>query len=67
MAKNTTFESPVLTIERNDAVATVWLDRPEARNAMGEDLWRDLPKAMKLVSDDPGVRVIVLEGAGRAI
>jgi enoyl-CoA hydratase len=64
MAKNTTFESPVLTIERNDAVATVWLDRPEARNAMGEDLWRDLPKAMKLVSDDPGVRVVVVAAKG---
>jgi len=63
MAK-TTFESPVLTIERNDAVATVWLDRPEARNAMGEDLWRDLPKAMKLVSDDPGVRVVVVAAKG---
>jgi enoyl-CoA hydratase len=64
MAKNTTFESPVLTIERNDAVATVWLDRPEARNAMGEDLWRDLPKAMKLVSDDPGVRVVIVAAKG---
>ena len=64
MGESTTFESPVLTIERNDAVATVWLDRPEARNAMGEDLWRDLPKAMKLVSDDPSVRVVVVAAKG---
>jgi enoyl-CoA hydratase len=64
MGESTTFESPVLTIERNDAVATVWLDRPEARNAMGEDLWTDLPKAMKLMGDDPSVRVVVVAAKG---
>ena len=40
------FESPVLSIEQDEFVATVWLDRPEARNAMGMDLWQDLPRAM---------------------
>src|ERR1700722_911711 len=64
MAKSATFESPVLTIERRDAVATVWLDRPEARNAMGQDLWRDLPRAMELVGGDAGVRGIVVAAKG---
>jgi enoyl-CoA hydratase len=64
MGESTAFESAVLTIERHEAVATVWLDRPEARNAMGEDLWRDLPKAMKLVGDDPSVRVVVVAAKG---
>src|SRR5580658_7620079 len=64
MGQNATFESPVLTIERRDAVATVWLDRPEARNAMGEDLWRDLPRAMEVVSGDPTVRVVVIAAKG---
>jgi enoyl-CoA hydratase len=64
MGQNTTFESPVLTIERQDAVATVWLDRPEARNAMGQDLWRDLPLAMEDVGEDPDVRVVVLAAKG---
>ena len=50
------FQSPVLTIEHDEAeaVATLWLDRPEARNAMGSDLWRDLPRAMDLLSADDG-------------
>ncbi|HVB91079.1 MAG TPA: crotonase/enoyl-CoA hydratase family protein [Acidimicrobiales bacterium] len=58
------FDSPVLTIEQQDAVATVWLDRPEARNAMGQDLWRDLPRAMDTVSEDSGVRVVVVAAKG---
>jgi enoyl-CoA hydratase len=64
MEENATFESPVLSIERSGAVATVWLDRPEARNAMGEDLWRDLPRAMQVVGDDPEVRVVVVAARG---
>ena len=59
-----TFTSPVLSIEKQDAVATVWLDRSEARNAMGQDLWRDLPRAMQVVSDDPAVRVVVVAAKG---
>jgi len=58
------FESPVLSIEVEDAVATVWLDRPEARNAMGADLWRDLPRAMEAVSTDSVVRVVVVAAKG---
>ena len=58
------FESPVLSIEQDQDVATLWLDRPEARNAMGMDLWRDLPKAMEVLSDDASVRVIVIAAKG---
>jgi enoyl-CoA hydratase len=64
MGQNATFESPVLTIEHRDAVATVWLDRPEARNAMGQDLWRDLPIAMQAVGLDSGVRAVVVAAKG---
>ena len=58
------FESPVLSIEQDESVATVWLDRPEARNAMGVDLWQDLPRAMDAVGDDPSVRVVVVAAKG---
>src|SRR5580704_11713854 len=64
MGEITTFDSPVLSVEREDTVATVWLDRPEARNAMGEALWRDLPRAMEAVSTDAEVRVVVLAAKG---
>jgi enoyl-CoA hydratase len=58
------FESPVITLERDEGVATLWLDRPEARNAMGVDLWRDLPRAMEVLSDDREVRVVVIAAKG---
>ena len=45
-------------------MATVWLDRPEARNAMGMDLWQDLPRAMEAVGADPGVRAVVVAAKG---
>jgi enoyl-CoA hydratase len=64
MGENATFDSPVLTIEQDGEVATIWLDRPEARNAMGADLWRDLPRAMQVVSDDNSVRVVVIAAKG---
>jgi enoyl-CoA hydratase len=60
------FESPVLRIEHDqaEAVATLWLDRAEARNAMGVDLWRDLPRAMAVLSADTSVRVVVIAAQG---
>ena len=60
------FESPVLRIEHEEGetVATLWLDRAEARNAMGVDLWRDLPRAMAVLTADTTVRVVVVAAAG---
>lgn len=41
--------SDVLSVERRDHVAVVWLDRAEKRNAMAHAFWVDLPAIM-----DPG-------------
>jgi enoyl-CoA hydratase len=54
----------VLSIERDGHVATVWLDRPEARNAMGPAFWDDLISAMTDVSDDVGIRAVVIAARG---
>jgi enoyl-CoA hydratase len=64
MGESVQFDSPVLSVEQDEWVATVWLDRPEARNAMGVDLWRDLPVAMKAVSCDQSVRAVVIAAKG---
>ncbi len=58
------FTSEVLTIERDGPVATLWLDRPEARNAMGPSFWDDLPIAMAELSDDRAVRCVVVAAKG---
>jgi enoyl-CoA hydratase len=59
------FTSDVLTIDRDDAVATLWLDRPEAGNAMGPAFWADLPRAMAELSLDDEIRAVVLAARGR--
>jgi Delta3,5-Delta2,4-dienoyl-CoA isomerase len=58
--------SEVLTLERDGHVATVWLDSPERRNAMGPMLWKDLPVLMEEVSDDDEVRAVVIAAKGPA-
>jgi enoyl-CoA hydratase len=54
----------VLSIERDGNVATLWLDRAEARNAMGPAFWNDLPLAMGELSEDRAVRAIVIAARG---
>lgn len=59
MAKEDTF----VTVERNGPVATITLDRPEKRNALGDELLLDLNEAIAGFRDDPETRVIVLTAA----
>ena len=58
------FSSEVLALEVDGHVATMWLDREEARNAMGSALWRDLPLAAETVKNDPNVRVLIIAAKG---
>lgn len=60
------FSSDVLTIEHDGHVATLWLDRPDKRNAMNLPFWEDIPKAMEALSDDSNVRAIVIAARGKA-
>ena len=59
-----TFRSDVLTIEVDGHVATLWLDRPEKRNAMGPAFWDDLPVAMAAIADEPSIRAVVIAAKG---
>lgn len=55
-----------LEIERRGAIAQVWLNRPEARNAMNDVMSAELPKIFKALARDAAVRVVVLGGRGSA-
>ncbi|OXE37297.1 MAG: enoyl-CoA hydratase [Phenylobacterium zucineum] len=50
----------------DDGVATLMLNRPEARNAMTGEMLAALSEAVPRLADDPKVRVLVLTGAGGA-
>jgi methylglutaconyl-CoA hydratase len=51
---------------REGPIATLTLDRPERRNALDPTLMRALADRVQALDAEPGVRVIVLTGAGSA-
>jgi len=56
----------VLLIERQDGVATLTLNRPQAMNALSRELRRALIKTFSDLAGDAETRVVILTGAGRA-
>lgn len=60
------FTSDALSIERRAGVGTLWLDRPEKRNAMNPPMWKGLPDAIAALTADGGTRAIVLAGKGKS-
>ena len=58
------FNSEVLSLEFEGHVATLWLDRPDARNALGSAFWRDLPLACAEVASNRDARVLVVAARG---
>ncbi len=50
--------------ETNGAVAHITLNRPEKRNALGDQLVRELLTALRAAEADDNVKVVVLRGAG---
>jgi enoyl-CoA hydratase len=53
-------------VEVADRVATVTLNRPDARNALNRDLRRALPRAVQDLDADDGVDVLIITGADPA-
>lgn len=58
--------SEVLLVEVDDGVATLTLNRPDARNALSMELLRTLPRVVAELDADPDVAVMVLTGADPA-
>lgn len=52
------------TIE--NGIATLTMNRPDARNALSPDMMNGLLGALSRLAADPAVRVVVLTGTGRA-
>jgi enoyl-CoA hydratase/carnithine racemase len=48
------------------AVATITLNRPDRLNALTFEVYEELRDAFRTLSDEPGVRSIVITGSGRA-
>src|SRR3977135_4127669 len=58
---------PVVLIEKQSPQITVLtLNRPERRNALSIELLTELSAAIKVASDEPHKRILILRGAGAA-
>ncbi|ANY21575.1 enoyl-CoA hydratase/isomerase family protein [Gordonia terrae] len=57
---------PAVLVERDGEITTLTLNRPDALNALNADLVGELTTALDAVDQDPGCRIVILTGAGRA-
>ena len=56
----------LVEVERDDSIAVVLLNRPDALNALSDELMQELVTALGELDRDPAVRCIVLGGSERA-
>ena len=54
-----------LTIEINNKIAHIKLNRPDEFNSMNLDFWHDFPKAIHDINNDNAARVIVISSTGK--
>ncbi len=57
-------ELPPLYVDRQGAVGWLVCNRPEKRNAITYDMWRQIPDIVADLDADPGIRIIALRGTG---
>ncbi|MBK9953469.1 MAG: enoyl-CoA hydratase/isomerase family protein [Candidatus Competibacteraceae bacterium] len=55
-----------LEIQRDGALATIWMNRPEVHNAFNARLIADLHDACRELDADEAIRVVILAGRGRS-
>ncbi|MDX1468130.1 MAG: crotonase/enoyl-CoA hydratase family protein [Acidimicrobiia bacterium] len=53
-------------VEKHGHVGTVWLNRPEKKNALSADMWADIPRAVGELDDDDSIRAMILAARGSA-
>jgi enoyl-CoA hydratase/carnithine racemase len=56
--------TPHVEIHREGHIGWITLNRPARRNALDAAMWRAIPEAVRLLTNDREVRVIALTGAG---
>ena len=59
-------ESFLYQHDPHTGVATITLNRPDRLNALTFDVYRELRDAFRTLDSEPGVRAVIITGAGRA-
>lgn len=55
---------PILTVIE-EGIGRITLNRPEAMNTFNRDLARELSRALEMMENDPHVKVVILDAAGK--
>jgi enoyl-CoA hydratase/3-hydroxyacyl-CoA dehydrogenase len=64
--KGTPFVFKVVDLEVKDGIAWITLNRPEAMNALNEDVFKQMDEQFSEAEKNPAVKAIVFQGAGKA-
>lgn len=62
----TTESTASVLLEQHDGIATITLNRPQTMNALDVQAAQAFHTVCRQLSTDPGVRVVILRGAGKA-
>ncbi len=57
---------PILLVEKNNGIATLTMNRPEAMNALSSDLFFAMQEAFDDCKEDKDVSAVILTGIGKA-
>jgi len=57
-------DQDAVRVDIEDTIATVLLNRPEAMNALNQDVFLGLQKAAQSLRENPDVRAVIMTGAG---
>jgi Enoyl-CoA hydratase/carnithine racemase len=55
----------VVLTEKEDGITTIFLNRPEKRNALNPEIMNALPPAFSAAAEDPEVKAVILTGKGK--
>ncbi|SFP49942.1 enoyl-CoA hydratase [Oscillibacter sp. PC13] len=53
-----------ILVEKKDGIGYIWINRPEVRNALNQEIWREVRDAFVSHDKDDEVRVIIVSGKG---
>ncbi len=62
----TATEYQTITVESENSICTITLNRPDVYNAFNDELTTELAAALKSAERDKAVRVVIITGAGKA-
>ena len=55
-----------IQLQKEEGIGTIVLNRPDKLNAMNAKMSEELREAANIMDNDPEVKVVVMNGAGRA-